>query len=432
MSRIATVQLFRTTNFIAFITLSCFGARCLAGESEPELIAKFEFDREAEPARYQFREITASGDLRMRPVAAQRNGADAKPMQVSAGYYLGIVLQQHRKPDGALATPIRVDAVDGQGRANARLKPAAAKRLAGGQYAYVVLVQPQDVKPEQLQALPDLMPVMRGKPPIASDSGADDLMMERMLAQSSNNLKQLALGFHNYQAVHSTFPPAVIIGPDGKPWHSWRVLLLPWLELSLGGQELYEQYRFDEPWDGPNNKRLLNRMPAFYADPIYGEGNRRYTNYAAITGPGTMFSTEGAKLVDGEPMFGGGVSERQVSDNVANTLMLGPVATEAKIPWTKPQDIPLANPFPALGAKGSFALPYEANQTKFGPFLMGDGMVVRLTQFTRHELLQSLFTIAGGEVIDRSDLLTPSGPMSRAAPAIYIVRQGGQITAWIE
>ena len=42
--------------------------------------------------------------------------------------------------------------------------------------------------------------------------------------------------------------------------HSWRVLLLPYLDQL----ELYNAYRFDEPWDGPNNRLLADRMPRHY------------------------------------------------------------------------------------------------------------------------------------------------------------------------
>ena len=35
--------------------------------------------------------------------------------------------------------------------------------------------------------------------------------------------------------------------------HSWRVLLLPYLDRS----DLYKAYDFTEPWDGPNNRKLL-------------------------------------------------------------------------------------------------------------------------------------------------------------------------------
>jgi len=73
-------------------------------------------------------------------------------------------------------------------------------------------------------------------------------------AQCSNNLKQIALAFHNYHDTYRTFPPAYIPDEDGNPKHSWRVLILPFLEQ----RALYEQYNFDEPWDSPNNRIVGN------------------------------------------------------------------------------------------------------------------------------------------------------------------------------
>jgi hypothetical protein len=46
-----------------------------------------------------------------------------------------------------------------------------------------------------------------------------------------NNLKQIGLAMHNYHDAHGCFPPAYIPDENGKPMHSWRVLLLPYLEL---------------------------------------------------------------------------------------------------------------------------------------------------------------------------------------------------------
>ena len=39
---------------------------------------------------------------------------------------------------------------------------------------------------------------------------------------SSNNLKQIALAMHNYNAVRKTFPPRASFASDGKPLLSWR------------------------------------------------------------------------------------------------------------------------------------------------------------------------------------------------------------------
>ena len=50
--------------------------------------------------------------------------------------------------------------------------------------------------------------------------------------QCSNNLKQIGLAMHNYHDVNQQFPPAYIADADGQPMHSWRVLILPYLEHS--------------------------------------------------------------------------------------------------------------------------------------------------------------------------------------------------------
>ncbi len=37
--------------------------------------------------------------------------------------------------------------------------------------------------------------------------------------------------------------------------------ILPYIEQ----KELYKAYNFDEPWDGPNNRKLIDKMPAIYS-----------------------------------------------------------------------------------------------------------------------------------------------------------------------
>jgi hypothetical protein len=48
------------------------------------------------------------------------------------------------------------------------------------------------------------------------------------------------------------------------------VLILP----QLGRDDLYGEYRFDEPWNGPNNKALVARMPDVYACPSNDQPTR--------------------------------------------------------------------------------------------------------------------------------------------------------------
>src|SRR4051794_16882060 len=57
--------------------------------------------------------------------------------------------------------------------------------------------------------------------------------------QCQNNLKQLALAIHLYHDDLGCFPPPYIADSRGNPMHSWRVLLLPYMEQ----QALYNRYR---------------------------------------------------------------------------------------------------------------------------------------------------------------------------------------------
>jgi hypothetical protein len=138
-------------------------------------------------------------------------------------------------------------------------------------------------------------------------------------AQSTNNLKQIALAFHNYHSVHNRFPPQAIANRDGKPCLSWRVEILPFLEQ----QALFDEFKRDEPWDSPHNKALITRMPAVFAVP------------GASAAPGHTFyrGFSGAKaLFDPEVKTGIGIAS--ITDGTSNTL--GIVEAKEAVPWTRP------------------------------------------------------------------------------------------------
>ena len=78
-----------------------------------------------------------------------------------------------------------------------------------------------------------------------------------------NNLKQISLGLLNFEDQHHTFTPAFMADKNDKPLLSWRMLILPFLEEN----ELFNQFKLDEPWDSDNNKKLIEKMPRVYAAP---------------------------------------------------------------------------------------------------------------------------------------------------------------------
>lgn len=105
-------------------------------------------------------------------------------------------------------------------------------------------------------------------------------------SERKNALRQVAVAFMNYQQTYRYWPPAAIYGPDGKPWHSWRVAILPY----LGEGALYNKYDATVPWDHPRNAEVLNAMPAVFRDPLDDAASNR-TRYLLITGKGTAFPT---------------------------------------------------------------------------------------------------------------------------------------------
>ena len=68
-------------------------------------------------------------------------------------------------------------------------------------------------------------------------------------AQCINNLKQIAMALHSYEQAHKAFPLAHTVDTKGRPLHSWRTLILPYLEQ----QTLYQSIDLSKPWNDPAN-----------------------------------------------------------------------------------------------------------------------------------------------------------------------------------
>jgi len=141
--------------------------------------------------------------------------------------------------------------------------------------------------------------------------------------QCANNLKNLGLALHNYHNAYGSFPPAYVADANGKPMHSWRVLILPYLEE----KNLYNKYRFDEPWDGPNNRKLLGQMPEGFRCPSQPGGpNSTETSYVAVVGPHTAWQGD-------RP-----VKMAEIKDGLPTTILLVEVKNSG-IHWMEPRDL---------------------------------------------------------------------------------------------
>jgi prepilin-type processing-associated H-X9-DG protein len=197
-------------------------------------------------------------------------------------------------------------------------------------------------------------------------------------AQCMNNLRQIGLAMINYADAHNVFPPATTVEPDGKALLSWRVLLLPY----LGEQALYEQFKLEEPWDSPNNKPLLARMPGVFRCPTFKQGASDVTIYQVLIGPKTMFES------------GAGMRIAAVTDGLANTLLV--VESHAPIAWTQPSAMTSRPRTPIVGLGGIHSDGFNA--------LFADGSVRFLKRTVAADVLEALVTRNGDEVVSLDPL----------------------------
>jgi len=105
--------------------------------------------------------------------------------------------------------------------------------------------------------------------------GSNCIHQAVMRAQRAKNLKTLYVALVYYADKHGGLPPAHTTNGAGKPMHSWRVLLLPYLDR----ESLYSQINLNEPWDSPANRRFLELMPECYRSPLEAETHGTATNY---------------------------------------------------------------------------------------------------------------------------------------------------------
>ena len=108
-----------------------------------------------------------------------------------------------------------------------------------------------------------------------------------------SNLQRITLAMLIYEREHGTLPPAYAVGADGKPLHSWRVLLLPY----LGQEELYGKLRLDEPWDSQHNRQFHDAAVAVYQCPSAWLGLGQ-TTYSVVVGEKTAFQAGEGKSLD--------------------------------------------------------------------------------------------------------------------------------------
>ena len=197
--------------------------------------------------------------------------------------------------------------------------------------------------------------------------------------QCTNHMKQLMLAMHNYHDAHRCFPPVMTTDKNGKPLHSWRVLILPFIEQAA----LYGQIRLNEPWDSEYNSQFHHltiqtyQCPSAYSSP-------GMTTYSVVVGKECFFFEPNAKNGLGT-----------ITDGTSNTIAL--VERETPVCWMDPtQEITFAEACKGIHVSDEGLGSHHTGGINVGMF---DGSVQFISQTIDLAVLRALFTRAGGESV---------------------------------
>jgi prepilin-type processing-associated H-X9-DG protein len=200
-------------------------------------------------------------------------------------------------------------------------------------------------------------------------------------AECSNNLRQIGLAMHNYHNTYKCFPAAVLTDENDRPMHSWRVAILPYLEEA----PLYDLYDFNEPWNGPNNGRLLGSTSMVYRCPDDGVSMMLETSYVMIVGKGTLggLPNEEVRIAD-------------ILDGMSDRIMVIEVGSTG-IPWMEPRDITVeeAVTFVTDPAASQFQQVHPGGVN----VLFADGSVRCLPNSIDPQMLRAMLTVDDGQAV---------------------------------
>lgn len=152
------------------------------------------------------------------------------------------------------------------------------------------------------------------------------LMLQQTQLQQARHeqLSMIARAFLIYYQQHQKIP-TTIRSEDGKALLSWRVALLP----VMGGQELYDRFKLNEPWDSEANKTLLEAMPPIFR-PLGVETDLLTQKTKTII---RLFQSESMPLADPKVKL-------EELENLQGTMLLASLLPSQAVEWTKPEDLP--------------------------------------------------------------------------------------------
>lgn len=161
------------------------------------------------------------------------------------------------------------------------------------------------------------------------------------------NLRKIGLAIIEYHWEHGHFPPVHTHDETGRPMHSWRSFILPFLDED----SIFENIDFGQPWNSDTNRPVWEQRPAVFG----GHGcETPLTNVMAVVGPDTIWPATGRR------------SHTDIMTGTSFTIA-AVFLTGMSVNWMQPIDADLA----------SAISDYENNHELIAVFVDGHVEVVR-------------------------------------------------------
>ena len=205
------------------------------------------------------------------------------------------------------------------------------------------------------------------------------LKTQRDITLCKGNLHQIAKALNSYVVDYGMYPPAVTYDASGQAMHSWRVLILPYLNQ----RKLYETYDMSKPWNAPENAHMQTQIPAVYVSPANKNIAIGESSYMLITGAGTLFPPKASPLNPG-----------LVPDGQGNTILV--VETNNRLSsWIEPVDLDVAKLPARIGMLNGIGGSHADGATA----VYVDGQAVFIPNDAAKTVIDGLITPAGGEAV---------------------------------
>lgn len=194
-------------------------------------------------------------------------------------------------------------------------------------------------------------------------------------AECRNNLKQIGLALHNYHDTYGSFPPAYTVDVEGNRLHSWRTLILPYIDQA----PLYKTIDLSKPWDDPVNAKARETRVYGYACPS-ANGKPSQTNYLAVATPDSVFPGAEARKLE------------EITDGTSQTMLVIEVPGEQAIEWMSPYDVD-----EDIFAK--FTMNSDKSHIGVRHVLLADGSSRSVSVNIDRNIFDALITIAAGDTV---------------------------------